>query len=297
MKLKKSSLKDVFISKRGQIGASPPPIPMPGSRYYGKLPFVIIICFIAIIILEIIGGTPLLIAAIILGVFGFIHLFSGNGIAKFVLGVIPLFLAVLALPEFVGGRGFGDIISKIPLIGMFDPGSFWRYLILAGVFVYYIIFLRSTPNLSGEYTGMGQAAGGVASRGAVAGWKHIGGFSIILFIVAVGVIYGLENYSSVVGIDFAEDYGPFIVSAALFITGIAMLFGRGFALKLMGIIGIILGLAGLHIFIPYADRIFDNNYMAPFLPGEKNYIRYGLIAVVVFYFMFKNKGIWSKPIQ
>ncbi|HLC53495.1 MAG TPA: hypothetical protein VJK03_03040 [Candidatus Nanoarchaeia archaeon] len=286
---------------RGQVTPMPvvPGPVLPGAAPAARLPtnikwIIVAIAFVAVVVLEIIGGKALLFATVILLIFGFFHVFARGPLAKIILGGIPLLLAAVSLPEVFGGSGFGDFFGKIPLLGWISPNNWpgWaiRYAILAGVLLYYHHFLR---NILLQYARMGKAAGGAAASGVGYAWKHFSLGRIIAWIIVVGAIYGLDNYSKTFAVNLGGEYGPMIVSVALAILGLVFLFRKSFAFRLLGAVSLLLGLAGFGTLLPYVDQLFKNEIMQNFVPGETHFFRYGVIAVIVFYFLFHGKA-WAQ---
>ena len=257
---------------------------------------VVLAVFVVIVLLEMFGGEFLFIATILLALFGFLHLFSGNSASKLILGIIPIALALFSLPEIVGGAGFGDIIGKIPFIGYLSPrnaASWFRYVLLAGIFVFYYFFMPSARGYTKMGLGASKAAGNVAAAGTAYAWKNfsLGRMLALLFIVAA--IYGLENYSSVAGFDIPQNYGPYIVSVFLIILGLILVFRKNFTSILMGLVLILLGIVGFYTVFPLISDLTNNQWLGGLVPWKTSYIRYGLIAVIVFYFLFKGKS-WAQ---
>jgi hypothetical protein len=264
-----------------------------------KFPY--LVALIGIIILETLGvyGTYLLlwISTTALGVFGFIFLFSRRGLNVFILGVIPLFLALVSIPYL------NIVFDYIPFINLFTPGSFnLRYFLILGLTLYFWFFGMRYEGGVAQYKGMGNRAGTAATkgvgRGAVYGAKGVGAgvrfgwknFSLGRILVWLGIIvvfYFLET-SSIVDL-----FGPLVVSAILGLFGIAMFFWKGFTFKVLGLLSVVLAMGGIiSLFpIPFIELIFNNNVMEQTYPGE--WFRYGFIAVIVFYIMFKEKG-WAQ---
>lgn len=278
--------------------SSSPPSP---PSFFDKIKWIVVaILFVVIVILEVVGGKGLLFAAFILGAFGFLHLFAGSLLAKVILGGIPLLLAFVSLPEIVGGKGFGDFVGSIPLLGYITPnnwpGWLFRYLFLVLVLAYYHYFL-SKRNLIMAYGRMGARAGSALGKGASYAWKNFSLGRIISWILIVGVIYGLDNYSSTLGFDLGKDYnlGPIIVSISLLILGIIFVSRATFFSILVGGVSILLGLSGIGslIHLSFIETIFKDALMQNFVPGEKHFYRYVLIAILVFYFLFRGKS-WAQ---
>ena len=276
--------------------------------------FIVFIGFAIVILLELFGNIvpySLLIATAILALFGFVHLFAHGahpvaggtlnvphgGMNRVVLGFFPLVLAAASLPQLIGGSSFGDIIGEIPLLGWIAPGNLagWvRYVLLIGIACYYhFVFLRSIAGSTGQtYGAIGGAAAARAGAAGTAARPHA--IRVFIWILLVGAIYALENSSSLLGYSLGDaDYGGFITLIGLFIVGFVMLFRPGFFSKLLGGISLVLALPVLGTIVPFGYVVTDNFIFKAISIGATSYIRYGFIAILLFYFMFRGQA-WAQ---
>jgi len=207
--------------------------------------------------------TWLLGVNVILGLFGIIHLFAKGLFHKIVLGIVPLVLAVMALPSVVGGVSF---TASLPFLSAIAPGYWFRYVLLLGVILYYY-FSKNLPSVD-DYKGMTGAA--VNTK-----WKFSIGRWIIVFLL-IALIYGFENGGGLSTLLGLGDVGLYLVPTILLIVGFMLLFRPGLD-RLIGFVSLLMGVIGILDFTGYGylvDWIFW-----PLMPGA--IVRYIAIAIII----------------
>lgn len=265
-----------------------------------RIGFVIIVSLL--LILEIISFLPYLniLMALILTLFGFLHIFSRAVENRILVGWITLLLGISYVLTYIG-FGFFDGILAFFVFGAITLRTF----VLLGILVYFVFYgarreaelskgyaLRSivAGDFRNAYARMAEGAGKAAGKGASYGWKKFSGARILGWIFIVILVYWLETSS------FTSFYGVLFSSLFLLFLGLAFLFGkgRGFLIRVLGFFVILFSLPGFYSFIPglggiigiYIDAVFG-----PFSPGSLG--RYLLIAIIVFFFMFRGKT-WAR---
>ncbi len=240
--------------------------------------------FIIVFALDFFSGDDYwIVSAIILGLVGLFHLLASKWGTKILVGLVPLVLAIASLPFLI----------DVPFINWFASGMI-RSIILAVVFIYYLVFGAKKEGIAG-YGQMGGRAGrvgkgvgrGVGAAGAYAGGKikkTFGVFNFIMFILIVGGSWILENYLDVLG--------GVVTGVILLIIGLLLLFRKGFVSKLLAIISLVLVIPDIALYVPGMEGFLDLILVGDYI-GPSSWIRYVLIAIIAFYWIFKKRK-WAR---
>lgn len=213
------------------------------------------------------------ISAILLGIVGFLFIFSKSWFNKIVMGVIPLLMAITSLP----------FLADVSFIGWFGPGIF-RSIILLAIFFYYFFFGYKQENRE-SYKQMAIDSG---KTGIAIAKKGSPMLKFLLFAVITAGIYLLESYLDILGL--------VITGIALLIIAVLLFFGKGLVSKLLGLISFAIALPNIAEFIPgmkdLLDIILFNSYL-----GFESWTRYILVVIVAFYLQFRKKAWAQKNVQ
>jgi len=229
-----------------------------------------LIVLIAVISLEFFGEIGIIISALILFAFGFIHLFSNRMINKILVGIIPILLAGFsALIAFGYGFNFLDFL----LINYYSVFSI-KTVVIFLVLVYFIFIGRKLENYGAVAVNAGKAA-------VSYGWK----FSISRFgiwIILIALAYFLEWY------ELTSFYASIVITIVMVIFGLVFLVRNGALNKIVGLGALILSTPGI---LSLLEIESGANIFYLFYPGA--ILRYVFLAVILFFVFFRHKN-WAQ---